>query len=117
MNKFNNESELYFECHITIAPVTGEHLELAKKLSKTQKFKVAELLMKKRGTSDEFVPSDYDTFTTGHSKFYDDIEGRMLGLINDLNKNGFTVLRYKIEDTICDSKRNDYLNALINQVR
>lgn len=110
--KYKEVSDLYFECHVTIEPVFGERLKLAQDLSRNHKFKVAELLMKKRDSHDEFEPSDYDTFTTGHSKYYSDIRDRMIALIENLKNNEFKILRYKIEDTVCDSKRSDYLGVL-----
>ena len=105
------ETRLYFECHVTIEPVFDERLELARRISKHFGFKVADLLMKKR-TDDTEERSRHDTFTTGHSKSYEDIHTRMVGLINSLKSEGFKVWRYKIEDTILDSKQGDELGLL-----
>ena len=105
------ETKLYFECHVTIEPVFDEKLELARMISRDFGFKVADLLMKKRkGDAEE--RSQHDTFTTGRSKSYPDIHERMVGLIKALKSADFKVWRYKIEDTLLDSKQNDSLELL-----
>lgn len=102
------EIQYYLEAHVTIEPIFDERLEEAKRISRKYKFKVADLLMKKR-ESDTEERSKHDTFMTGHSKNYQDIQDRITGLINELNDNGFKVWRYKIEDTLIDSKMSDKL--------
>lgn len=102
---------LYYECHITIEPLFDEQLEQVKELVIPYKFKVAELLMKKRSEDTE-ERSQYDTFMTSHSQHYAELEERMIQLIFTLQGNGITVWRYKIEDVVLDSKINDMLGVL-----
>jgi hypothetical protein len=107
----HTESKLYYEAHITIEPVFDERLDLAKRLSAPYKFRVADLLMKKR-ESDTEERSANDTFMTGHGKIYLDLSLRMIQLIRQLQGHGFKVWRYKIEDTIIDSRHDDALGLL-----
>ena len=105
------ESELYYESHITIEPVFDERLEDFRKLCEPHKFKPASLLMKKR-KEDTAERSQYDTFATGHGKLFDDISARTIGLVEDLKAAGFKVWRYKIEDTMLDSRHEDVFGLL-----
>ena len=70
------------------------------------KFVVADLLMQKRKV-DTAERSKSDTFMTGRHKDYDILYARMAACIADLLKCGYKVWRYKIEDTIIDSKFDD----------
>lgn len=104
-------TDLYFECHVTIEPVFDEKLALVTELAKGRHFRVADLLMRKR-KEDTPERSKFDTFCTGHSKDYDDLSVRMQLLIDDLESAGFKVWRYKIENTLMDSKYSDVLGLL-----
>lgn len=67
--------------------------------------------MKKRQEDTE-ERSQYDTFMTGHSKDYNDLEDRMLLIINTLQSKEFKVWRYKIEHVVLDSREIDSLGVL-----
>ena len=67
--------------------------------------------MRKRSEDSE-VRSKNDTFMTGHGKIYSDISNRMSDCIQELKNNGFKVWRYKIEDTLLDSKFTDHFKLL-----
>ena len=101
----------YYEAHVTIEPVFDEKLAFAKQIAETVHFKIADLLMKKR-ESDTEERSSKDTFMTGHSKKLDDITMRTVRLVKHLQYNGFKVWRYKIEDTVLDSRIDDELSLL-----
>lgn len=135
------ETKYYFECHITIEPVFDDHdgddmecsrcgcclierdharngcpgpvtrLSQLKDIVSIYNFRVADLLMKKRAIDTE-ERSKNDTFCTGHSKDYEDIHRRMVDLIGHLQEAGFKVWRYKLEDTILDSRNEDVLGLL-----
>ena len=98
--------DLYLEAHVTIEPVFGERRDQAAAIAKTFKFRLAELLMKKDREATE-ERSDKDTFMTGHSKSRKDIEERTRGVVTLLKQFGFKVWRYKVEDTLVDSKHGD----------
>lgn len=104
-------SELYYECHVTIEPVFDKELAKVQEIARTHKFRVADLLMKKR-KKDTVKRSEYDTFMTSRSKSYEDLESRMRDLISDIRDQEIVVWRYKIEDTVVDSKIKDELELL-----
>ena len=104
-------TELYFECHITIEPVFDQRLQTAADIAKDYNFRLADLLMLKR-VKDTPERSPYDTFMTGKDTDYARLEKRMTCLIARLRLAGFVVWRYKIENTIIDSKINDELGIL-----
>lgn len=107
------DSALYFECHITIAPVFGYRLEKAKELGEAYYFRVADLLMQKQ-EEDTPTRSKYDTFLTGRHKNYKILEARMYGCIYYLKNLGFQVWRFKIEDTLLDSKLQPELQHIVS---
>lgn len=108
----HHKDGLYYECHVTIEPVLEEkEIEELKFIASLQGFRLANLLMQKR-KEDAPERSKYDTFMTGHSKTYRDLEQRMIYLIRDLQIYGYKVWRYKIEDTIMDSRTCDKFNLL-----
>lgn len=98
-----DEVPLYLESHVTIEPVFDYRRDDAAAIAREFKFRLAELLMKKDRDATE-VRSDKDTFMTGHSKSRSDIEYRTRALVLRLKECGFTVWRYKVEDTLVDSK-------------
>lgn len=102
---------LYYECHVTIEPVFDDRLELFKKVCATQNFRVADLLMQKRA-EDTPERSAKDSFCTGHSQNLFEIQDRMVNLVEALQRWGFEVWRYKIEDCVIDSRKEDVLELL-----
>jgi MazG nucleotide pyrophosphohydrolase domain len=96
----------YYEAHVTVEPVFEDRLELFKIICHDYKFRVANLLMQKRkGDTEE--RSKNDSFCTGRGISYTDTKKRMLALVERLEKEGFTVWRYKIESTLLDSRYDD----------
>lgn len=107
------EAKLYYEAHITIEPVFDSRRDFVEALAKDFGFKLAELLMQKR-KNDSVERSKNDTFMTGHSKNYQDLQNRLINAVNALQIYGYKVWRYKIEDTLLDSRDKDELNLLRN---
>ena len=101
----------YYEAHVTIEPVFDGRLEIAKLVGEGWKFKIADLLMKKREADTE-ERSSKDTFMTSHSKELEDITTRTIEVVKQLKLKGFKVWRYKIEDTVLDSRIEDELKLL-----
>jgi hypothetical protein len=92
----------YYECHITIEPAFGERLAEIKRIVHPWKFKVADLLMQKRG-EDTPERSKFDTFCTGHSKdSFEDLKRRMVSCQMALIAADFKVWRSKIEAVLYD---------------
>jgi hypothetical protein len=104
-------SNLYFETHVTIEPIFDERLSEAGEIANKHGFRVASLLMKKRETDTE-ERSQYDTFMTGHGKSLNLMKANVTSLVNELNEKKFKVWRYKIEDTVMDSRTNDEMGLL-----
>lgn len=101
------KADLYYEAHITIDPIEDDLRKLHAGFSaRFYGFRLAKLLM------DKGVPSQLDTFMTGHGTDLDDIKQRTLDLCRTLQQNGFKVRRYKIEDTVLDSRHSDVFNLL-----
>lgn len=105
------KAKLYYEAHVTIEPVFDEARERADVLAQKHGFKLAKLLMQKRQV-DVAERSKFDTFMTGHDTILERITERTSSLVTDLRAAGFTVWRYKLEDTLLDSRTRDELNLL-----
>ncbi len=96
-------TELYFEAHVTLDPVFGSTRERLAEVAKVYGFRVADLLMRKTAGGPA-VPSAEDAFMTARSVRYDDIRERTVGVVQALQRAGFSVRRYKVENTLVDSK-------------
>jgi len=104
-------SDLYYDCHVTIDPVFDESRDILRELIHPFGFKLAKLAMKKsKGGSWE--DSKLDTFFTAHGKNYSDLQQRMVDCIRTVKSNGYAVRRYKIENTIIDSRGEDILRLI-----
>lgn len=103
--------ENYFECHITIEPVFEDELSLVSSLARQYGFRPAKLLMQKR-KNDTPTRSRHDTFLTGRGYDLDDLSARMSLTIEAIQDVGIVVWRYKIEETVFDSRYNDRYNLL-----
>lgn len=104
--KRSRTARLYYEAHVTIAPVFDEQRAIASIIALRNGFRLAELLMQKR-KEDTPERSRYDTFMTGHGKDYADICERVHSVCVDLRQHGFEVYRAKIEDTLLDTRMGD----------
>lgn len=101
-------TKMYYEAHVTIDPVEDD-LQLAqlKNLAEACQFRVAKLLLRKgRG------PSTDDAFMTSRSDDWEEIKFNTRILVRNLRRAGFGVRRYKIEDTLMDSKIEDQMGLL-----
>lgn len=97
----------YYECHVTIEPAyKHSDRELIEQWAHVFYFRLAEFLFRNGAKANP------DTFLTSRHKDYDILHTRMINLIKELQQAGFKILRYKIEDTIMDSKINDEENLL-----
>ncbi len=96
----------YYEAHITLEPLFDEQHEELVTICSHYGFHVAELLMRRR-QNDLPERSRDDSFATGRSKTLEDLKGRMLALMDELTRQGFVIWRYKIEDTVLDSRYGD----------
>lgn len=96
-------AKLYYEAHVTIDPVPEERRAAVQMLADPFGCKLAKLLMQKG------QPSNLDTFMTCHGRDLGQMEARVSGLVKRLQGVGLRVRRYKIEDTLMDSRNDDEL--------
>jgi predicted secreted hydrolase len=93
---------LYYEVHVNIEPVFGD-LGALQAFGEPFNFRLATFYMRK-GNEDVFQDDQF--FTTRATTFTGAI-GATLEFVKHLQENGYTVKRYKIEDTLVDSNRDD----------
>lgn len=100
-----------YECHVTIEPVLDEvQLDQLRAIAKQHRFRVAELLMVKR-PNDTPERSKYDTFMTMNTDSRDDVFKYCKALVEHLKTTNFKVWRYKIEQTLVDTRDSDKLGV------
>ena len=66
----------------------------------------------KKGPNETPSPNQEDTFCTGTSTNYQNLYAATKELIINLKKAGFKVYRYKIENTLIDSRKKDLMELL-----
>lgn len=101
-------ARLYYEAHITIDPVFDQARVEAGVIADRHGFQLAELIMRKSRRERERQHQD-DTFMTARAKRWFDIRTRTRAAVNELLRCGYGVRRWKIEDTLLDSKAGDLL--------
>jgi hypothetical protein len=96
----------YYEAHLTFEPVFGRRLKELSTVCSQFGFHLATLLMKKRAKATPTRAAE-DSFATGRSVSYSELESRMLRLMRIVRNEGFQIWRYKIEETALDSRYDD----------
>jgi hypothetical protein len=104
-------AKLYYESHVTIAPVFGRDLDIVKMICEPHGFRVASLVMKKDAEGPE-IPSRDDTFCSSRNHVLEEITQGTVALCRELIANGYTVLRAKVEDTVWDTRISDLYSCL-----
>lgn len=99
-------SRLYYEAHITIDPVPESEREEVEAIAAQFDFRLAKLLM------DKGQPNSKDAFMTVRSGDLDEIKGLVRRCVSRLSVCGYRVRRWKIEDTLFDSRAGDGLGDL-----
>lgn len=105
-------SDLYWECHITIDPVFGALREKLEAYGRERGFRISKLILQKpdfKDSPEQFVDDAF--FTARHSSF-DAIHAAMIEVVHEVKAMGVNVRRYKIENTIIDSNKEDSLKLL-----
>jgi len=108
-----NQARLYFESHVTMDPVFDADRDKLAAIVKPFGFKLANLIMRKREADGE-QPHQDDTFATAHGSELAAILERTRACVRALSEHGFVVRRYKVEDTVVDSRIEDELGLLEN---
>jgi hypothetical protein len=101
---------LYYEIHVTIewSDRVLQYLDVLKQLAKNNGFHMGDLLLMKRDEE----RSHKDVFFTARADTYDEAEEMVVNFERLLDAGTYKVIRYKIEDTVLDSKINDKLGIL-----
>lgn len=101
---------LYYESHVTIDPLITDHAQqLAVRIGQRYGFHLAKLYM------DKGVPNQKDSFFTARRDQdigYAPIAIATHAFVWELKEHGFAVRRYKIEETLIDSRIKDELSLL-----
>ena len=109
-------SRLYYEAHVTIEPLTDETRPVVENLCSRLGFKIAEFLMQRAAPGQEDVPAnDPNSFTSARDVSSQKIGQRVRALVLCLRAMGVEVRRYKIEDTMLDTKHEDDLLDVLGQ--
>lgn len=105
----------YYEAHVTIEPVYASQLVALKKLAVQFEFHVATLLMRKSLESSPELSRD-DTFMSARDYDASRLRSHTLQLVKALQAADYIVWRYKIEDTMLDSRYDDDSQLLIRSL-
>lgn len=93
-------TELYFEAHITLDPVLDEaRMKLLKEIAASYDFRIADLIMVKG------EPNQKDAFCSARDNDLENMKLRIMHCVRMLKKAGFVVRRYKLENTLIDSRQ------------
>ena len=103
-------TKLYFEVHVTLDPQFDDKLSQLKALAIMFRFRVADLVMKRSVGSE--APNQEDSFCTYRGNDWDETVRQTTAFIAILQDADFVVRRYKIENTLIDSKMGDELYLL-----
>lgn len=101
------KSKLYYETHVTIdsTDLTEDRVEELFSIAKEVDFRVSKFIMLKS-------PDAPDAFISGRAEDYMEAVVALRKVIFILQKNFFKIKRYKIEDVIIDSNKDDYFKLL-----
>ena len=98
--------KFYLEAHITISPLTEEQKENISSVMSMLGFKLAQFLMKPQDKTGAFIPAEdpnaflscreYESFGT--------LKIRMHTMIKVLKAENIEIRRYKVEDTVADTR-------------
>lgn len=91
-------TQLYFEVHVTLDPVFEHRRERAETIARAYGFRLAKLTKANGGEHTD------DAFMTGRGTDYEVMRKTTCDLVGFLKREGFNVRRYKLENTLVDSK-------------
>lgn len=95
-----DESRLYYEAHITIAPPSRELQDRLEVFAERHEWRVSTFLKVTEGPWP-------DAFISARDKSLVSIRSRLISMRQLLEVNGYDILRVKIEDTLFDTKKGD----------
>lgn len=102
------EARIYYEAHVTIEPLNDLTRPAVQTLCDRHGFKIAEFLMQRADSAAPDVPAnDPNSFVSCRETNKTTMIRRITYLVLDLRKAGIEVRRYKMEDTLVDSRHGD----------
>jgi hypothetical protein len=107
MSHPNVPSKLYYEVHVTIDPPKQEDVDHLQQIANKHGFRMAKLFKLADGS-----PNEKDAFFTYRShvnESFEQVKSRMIHFASELEYELFKVQRYKIEDTLLDTKLQGFL--------
>ncbi len=103
MESLQSNLPIEYECHVTVEPVFGVQLAHLVALASAHGFKVANLIMK-RGKWSLGRRSRKDAFMSAKKDDIDELNAMGESLVRALERNGYEMIRYKIEAVIVDRR-------------
>lgn len=100
-------TERYYEAHITIDPVTGHKRKFIETTANTYGFRLAPLYIMQTGEEHKD-----DAFLSARNNSLSAMIGDVKGMCTVLLHHGIVIRRYKIEDTLLDSRIKDEFGLL-----
>lgn len=102
------KARLYYEAHITVEAAPDDEWGRFSHSARVSGWRAS------RFSEDEVDDMDGKWFLSTRDIDYDKIKDDIISAICWMEDNGFQVLRYKIEDTLLDSKHGDTIEGLEN---
>lgn len=105
-------ARLYYEAHITTAPLTQTQRENLEPAIMVLGFKLADFLMQRGADGLDHKAQDPNSFVSCRDTDKKRIYARTFSMVRTFHAEGVEVRRYKIEDTLADSKHDgDFLKT------
>ncbi len=102
------DNGIYLEAHVNISKITPESEAAAKTIASVNRWKMSDM----NGNDPEQVSKKVETIFTCHTQDRDEMEMKVQTLVKNLSRQGFKVLRYKIEVAVVDSRASDIWSLL-----
>lgn len=102
------KSRLYYEAHITVEAGTEDQWAYFAEGARSVGWRASKF------SEDEVDDMSGKWFLSYRHEILDVVKVTIIGIVRAINRLGFQVLRYKIEDTLLDSKHGDTIEGLEN---
>jgi hypothetical protein len=103
-----DKARLYYEAHITVEAGTEDQWEGFARASRSVGWRASKF------SEDEVDDMSGKWFLSYRHEILDVVKATIIGSVRGITSLGFQVLRYKIEDTLLDSKHGDTIEGLEN---
>jgi hypothetical protein len=112
-------SDLHYQGHIYLQPVSEDRIQLISNLAAGLAFQVKGTLREKIPLKEgsKYFVSLYDICLHCHNKDFSVVSFNMVNLIKELYKYELSVSRYTLDNTILDSRYKDTLNLIFPKTK